>query len=59
MIDLDFVRTHQAGVAPIVLTVTATPSPLRRRREEDQDAYQQRISGYFETQDTFHKVVNA
>ena len=59
VIDLDFVREHQVGVDPIVMRVTATPSPLRRRKEEDQDAYQQRISSYFETQDRFDQAVDA
>jgi hypothetical protein len=59
VIDLDFVREHQVGVDPIVITVTATPSTLRRSAEEDQDAYQQRISGYFETQDRFDQAVDA
>ncbi len=59
VIDIDFIREHQVGVDPIAITVTATPSPLRRSTEEDQEAYQQRISGYFETQDRFDKAVDA
>ena len=59
VIDLDFIREHQVGVDPIVMTVTAAPSALRRGAEEDQDAYQQRISWYFETQDRFDQAVDA
>ncbi len=59
VIDLDFVREHRVSVEPIVMRVTATPSPLRRSAEEEQDAYQQRISGYFETRDRFDEAVGA
>ena len=53
VIDLDFVREHEVGVDPVAITVTGVPSELQRRKDEDDDAYRQRISISFQDQRNF------
>src|SRR5207248_848409 len=53
VIDLDFVREHRVGAPPVAITVTGVPSDLRRRDDEDAVAYRDRISVYFQDQETF------
>jgi hypothetical protein len=53
VIDLDFVREHRIGAHPVAITVTGVPTELRRRDEEDQASYQERISVYFRDQVAF------